>query len=137
MVNRRMETKEIARELGISPNGVNQRIKAAMRTLGVTKRRDAASLLALIEAGETGLLQYLPRKIVFEAFREEHASDVPADHLQTKLVRAPDGTSIELTVVRADSKSLSKDLLLAFRSNVRRVLESRKQADDPDNPPKA
>lgn len=46
MVNRHMETKEIARELGISPDGVNQRIKTAMRTLGVNKRRDAALMLA-------------------------------------------------------------------------------------------
>jgi hypothetical protein len=44
-----METKEIARELGISPDGVNQRIKTAMRTLGVSKRRDAALILARAE----------------------------------------------------------------------------------------
>jgi len=46
MVYRHMETKEIARELGISPDGVTQRIKGAMRTLGVNKRRDAANILA-------------------------------------------------------------------------------------------
>jgi hypothetical protein len=45
-----METKEIARALGISPDGVNQRIKAAMRILGVNRRRDAALLLAEVEA---------------------------------------------------------------------------------------
>ena len=63
-VNRHMETKEIARELGISPDGVNQRIKAAMRTLGVNKRRDAALLLA--EAEGPGAYQPLvnpPRDI--------------------------------------------------------------------------
>src|SRR4029078_7335502 len=49
MFNRQMETREIARERGISPDGVNQRIKAAMRTLGVNKRRDAALLLAEVE----------------------------------------------------------------------------------------
>jgi len=48
-VNRHMETKEIARALGISPDGVNQRIKAAMRMLGVNKRRDAALILAEVE----------------------------------------------------------------------------------------
>jgi DNA-binding CsgD family transcriptional regulator len=53
MVNRHMETKEIARALGISPDGVNQRIKTAMRTLGVNKRRDAALLLAGAEETET------------------------------------------------------------------------------------
>lgn len=55
-VDRHMETKEIARELGISPDGVNQRVKAAMRTLGVNKRRDAALLLAEAE----GLNAYPP-----------------------------------------------------------------------------
>lgn len=64
MVYRHMETKEIARELGISPDGVTQRIKAAMRTLGVNKRRDAAHLLA--EAEESGAYPrrvYPPRNI--------------------------------------------------------------------------
>ena len=32
------ETKEIARILGLSPDGVNQRIKTAMRILGVLMR---------------------------------------------------------------------------------------------------
>lgn len=63
-VDRHMETKEIARELGISPDGVNQRIKAAMRTLGVNKRRDAALLLAEAE-GQNAYppLVYPPRDI--------------------------------------------------------------------------
>lgn len=64
MVYRHMETKEIARELGISPDGVTQRIKAAMRTLGVNRRRDAAHLLA--EAEETAAYPrrvYPPRDI--------------------------------------------------------------------------
>ena len=46
MVYRHMETKEIARILGISPDGVTQRIKTAMRILGVQRRRDAALILA-------------------------------------------------------------------------------------------
>jgi DNA-binding CsgD family transcriptional regulator len=52
------ETKEIARILGLSPDGVTQRIKAAMRTLGVDKRRDAALMLAEAE----GLTAY-PRQV--------------------------------------------------------------------------
>jgi DNA-binding CsgD family transcriptional regulator len=64
-VNRHMETKEIARELGISPDGVNQRIKAAMRMLGVNKRRDAALLLAEAERQDPYQpLVYPPRDIV-------------------------------------------------------------------------
>ena len=64
MVNRHLETKEIARELGIGPDGVNQRIKAAMRILGVNKRRDAALLLAEAEGVEAYQpLVYPPRTI--------------------------------------------------------------------------
>ena len=64
MVNRHMETKEIARVLGISPDGVNQRIKAAMRTLGVNKRRDAALLLAGAESGDTYQPQVYPPRAI-------------------------------------------------------------------------
>jgi DNA-binding CsgD family transcriptional regulator len=49
MVYRHMETKEIARVLGLSPDGVSQRIKTAMKTLGVDRRRDAALILAEAE----------------------------------------------------------------------------------------
>lgn len=52
MVYRHMETKEIARKLGISPDGVTQRIKVAMRILGVSRRRDAALILAQHEGTE-------------------------------------------------------------------------------------
>jgi DNA-binding CsgD family transcriptional regulator len=56
MVYRHMETKEIARTLGISPDGVAQRIKTAMRILGVNRRRDAARILAEAE----GSISYPP-----------------------------------------------------------------------------
>ncbi|HYI63348.1 MAG TPA: helix-turn-helix transcriptional regulator [Allosphingosinicella sp.] len=56
MVYRHMETKEIARILGISPDGVTQRIKTAMRILGVQRRRDAALMLAEAE----GTVSYPP-----------------------------------------------------------------------------
>jgi len=56
MVYRHMETKEIARALGLSPDGVTQRIKTAMKTLGVDRRRDAALILAEAE----GLAPYPP-----------------------------------------------------------------------------
>jgi len=58
MVYRHMETKEIARVLGLSPDGVTQRIKTAMKTLGVDRRRDAARILAEAE----GLAPY-PRQV--------------------------------------------------------------------------
>jgi len=50
------ETKEIARILGLSPDGINQRIKTAMNALGVSRRREAAQLLAEAE----GLGTYPP-----------------------------------------------------------------------------
>src|SRR5258706_10504869 len=58
MVYRHMETKEIARALALSPDGVTQRIKTAMKTLGVDRRRDAARILAEAE----GLSPY-PRHV--------------------------------------------------------------------------
>jgi DNA-binding CsgD family transcriptional regulator len=60
MVYRHMETKEIARTLGISPDGVAQRIKTAMRTLGVHRRRDAAHLLAEAEGSPSYLRSVNP-----------------------------------------------------------------------------
>jgi DNA-binding CsgD family transcriptional regulator len=64
MVYRHMETKEIARILGISPDGVTQRIKGAMRTLEVNRRRDAALILAEAEGTEPyPPLVYPPRDI--------------------------------------------------------------------------
>jgi DNA-binding CsgD family transcriptional regulator len=64
MVYRHMETKEIARKLGLSPDGVTQRIKAAMRILGVNRRRDAAMILAQSEGtGSYPPLVYPPRDI--------------------------------------------------------------------------
>jgi len=64
MVYRHMETKEIARKLGISPDGVTQRIKAAMRILDVNRRKDAALILARAEGTESyPPLVYPPRDI--------------------------------------------------------------------------
>lgn len=50
----------------------------------------------------------------------------PSD-LPTKRVRAPDGTLVRLKVVRADSPTLSRDILAAFRSNVRSIRDERRK----------
>ncbi|CAM5345847.1 hypothetical protein ACFSUK_13875 [Sphingobium scionense] len=50
----------------------------------------------------------------------------PSD-LKTKIVHAPDGTPVRLKVVNADSQTLGEDLLAAFRSNVRRVVDERRK----------
>lgn len=52
MVYGHMETKEIARVLGLSPDGVAQRIKTAMRILGVNRRRDAARIVVEAEGAQ-------------------------------------------------------------------------------------
>jgi DNA-binding CsgD family transcriptional regulator len=51
LVLRHMTSKDIARELDISPHTVDMRLRTAMRTLQVANRIDAARLLAQDEAG--------------------------------------------------------------------------------------
>lgn len=51
LVYRHMSSKDIARELGISPHSVDARLRSAIRTLGVATRTDAAIRLAAQEAG--------------------------------------------------------------------------------------
>ena len=49
LVSREMKSKDIARELGISPNTVDQRIRVAMQVLGASTRLEAARLLDAAE----------------------------------------------------------------------------------------
>ncbi|MFC3714387.1 response regulator transcription factor [Sphingoaurantiacus capsulatus] len=51
LVYRHMSSKDIARELGISPHSVDARLRSALRTLNVTNRTEAALRLAAHEAG--------------------------------------------------------------------------------------
>ena len=53
MVFMHMSSKDIARELKISPHTVDQRLKAAIQILGVDSRVEAARLLARAEGGDT------------------------------------------------------------------------------------
>lgn len=53
MVFMHMSSKDIARELGISPHTVDQRLKAAIQILGVDSRVEAARMLARHEGGGT------------------------------------------------------------------------------------
>jgi hypothetical protein len=50
----------------------------------------------------------------------------PSD-LKTKRMRAPDGSMVVVKVVQSDSESLESDFLAAFRSNVRRVRDARRE----------
>lgn len=49
LVNRHLNSKEIAAELGISSHTVDQRVRGAIRTLGVTRRSEAARLVDMVE----------------------------------------------------------------------------------------
>lgn len=60
----------------------------------------------------------------------------PSD-LPTKRVTAPDGTVVRMKVVKADSPTLSRDILAAFRSNVRSIREDRRKRANAANAPQA
>lgn len=49
LVDEHLNSKEIAAELGISPHTVDQRIRGAIKTLGVSKRQEAARLVAQVQ----------------------------------------------------------------------------------------
>lgn len=58
LVYAHLSSKEIAPRLGVEPGTVDQYIKAAMRTLGVSDRRAAARILAEHEGAATPPLVY-------------------------------------------------------------------------------
>lgn len=61
LVYQHLSSKEIAPRLGVEPGTVDQYIKAAMRTLGVSERRAAARMLAEHErAGDQPLVYQSP-----------------------------------------------------------------------------
>jgi DNA-binding CsgD family transcriptional regulator len=60
LVYAHMSSKEIAPRLGVEPGTVDQYLKAAMRTLGVSERRAAARMLAEHEAEAGQPLVYQP-----------------------------------------------------------------------------
>jgi DNA-binding CsgD family transcriptional regulator len=79
MVFMHMSSKDIARELGISPHTVDQRLKGAIQVLGVESRVEAARLLARHEGGGT----YQP--LVYQSpdiASEPHVAPIPVlvDH---------------------------------------------------------
>ncbi len=53
MVLMHLSSKDIARELGISPHTVDQRLRMAIQTLGVANRFEAARILAKYEGPAT------------------------------------------------------------------------------------
>lgn len=61
----------------------------------------------------------------------------PSD-LPTKRVLAPDGSTITMKVVQAESPTFGDDFLAAFRANVRRIrADDRKRGLDASDAPEA
>lgn len=60
LVGQHMNSKEVAAELGISPHTVDQRIRTAIRLLGVARRQEAARLVALVEGPYQPLIHQSP-----------------------------------------------------------------------------
>lgn len=63
LVYAHLSSKEIAPRLGVEPGTVDQYLKAAMRTLGVSDRRAAARMLAEQEGSAAQPLVYQPPDI--------------------------------------------------------------------------
>ncbi|UUR07609.1 helix-turn-helix domain-containing protein [Sphingomonas glaciei] len=53
LVNRHLSSKEIAAQLGISSHTVDQRVRGAIRILGVSRRSEAARLVDLFDTAGT------------------------------------------------------------------------------------
>lgn len=51
--------------------------------------------------------------------------EIRPDDLPTKVVRGPDGSSVRLKIVQADSPDFAHELEAAFRSNVHEIRDER------------
>lgn len=60
LVYQHMKSKDIARQLGVSPHTVDMRLRTAMKTLSVASRIEAARLLVQQEAGGIDVDAYQP-----------------------------------------------------------------------------
>lgn len=74
LVNRHLSSKEIAARLGISSHTVDQRVRGAIRALGVTRRSEAARLLdeydqalGLVSAGPPGSAADPYQRLIYQA----------------------------------------------------------------------
>ena len=54
-------------------------------------------------------------------------AEIQPSDLPTKIVRGPDGTTIRMKIVQADSPDFSRELQATFRSNVRQIRAERKK----------
>ena len=82
LVDQHLSSKEIAARLGISPHTVDQRIRNAIRILGVARRQDAARLVAQAEPYQRLIHQ--------------------APHLDPEPIRAEEDGAISFQIRHAD-----------------------------------
>lgn len=75
LVSRDVNSKEIARKLGLSDETVKNHIKAAMRRLGVTSRFDAARLLRMHEHDDPRVVMDPSRVISVLPTASSHGAD--------------------------------------------------------------
>jgi DNA-binding CsgD family transcriptional regulator len=84
LVYKHMTSKDIARELGVSPHTVDMRLRTAMRVLAVASRIDAARLLIASEAlhggASDGAMLGLPSDFDVAAATASHDIDAPAPY---------------------------------------------------------
>lgn len=93
-----MTSKQIARELGLSPHTVDAHLKASLKALGVAGRTEAALILARAERGEPyQSLAYQPlgmanslQSMVFASHGNDSAAERAGDVDYTKLVQTDD-----------------------------------------------
>ena len=82
LVYQHKSSKEIARELDISPHTVDQRLRVAMRKLGVESRKKAAVMLA--RASEEPVYQSL----IYQFPEIAAATPAPHDHTRNERAKA-------------------------------------------------
>jgi hypothetical protein len=86
LVNRHLSSKEIAAHLGISSHTVDQRVRGAIRTLGVSRRSEAARLIDLYERsdGQEPGGQLSPNAAYQQLIHQAPDIDAKADEVQSE-----------------------------------------------------
>lgn len=80
----RSSSKEIARDLGISSHTVDQRLRTAMRTLGVSSRFEAARMIAAqSDTAYQPLVYQEPHVVSSQSPVESRAAATSRDHQQS------------------------------------------------------
>lgn len=83
LVNRHLSSKEIAAELGISSHTVDQRVRGAIRILGVTRRSEAARLVDMFDRA-AGVEAAAPAETYQRLIHQPPHIDATSDPLQSE-----------------------------------------------------